>query len=108
MEYAVYIYNRVIHKGADKTPLEKLTGKITKWDILRRFGCVCTVFVPKEIRENDLTDRGLRGRLLGFGDDFDLEERPGYKILLEDGRIIYSNSVKFHDNLIMTRLRKPF
>jgi hypothetical protein len=51
--------------------------------------------VPEEKRDK-LDPMRKRGRLIGYGDDFDSEEMIGYKIVLEkDQSIIYCNDVIF-------------
>lgn len=104
MEYSVYLFNRIVHNNNSKSPYEKLLNKKPKTTHFKKFGCVCTVFIPQEKRETDLDDRGVLGRLIGYCDDFDLVEKSGFKILLEDGRVVHSNSVMFHDSKPMTKL----
>jgi hypothetical protein len=98
MKMAVYIFNRTIHNNNDKTPLQILLHREPKNHKFKKFGCICTAFIPKELRENDRSIRGTRCRFLGYTDDFDNIEKTGYMLLREDnGQII-----KFHDNEEMT------
>lgn len=61
------------------------------------------MFIHKELRNSDLSNKGTWCRLLGYTDDFDNVEKSGYMLIREDnGQIIYSDSVKFHDNEEMT------
>jgi hypothetical protein len=56
-----------------------------------------------------LEDNAIRCRLLGFGDDFAVEEINGYKLLREDdGKIFYSENVKFPSKLSYEPLGKEF
>ncbi|KAI8892011.1 hypothetical protein BC833DRAFT_508448, partial [Globomyces pollinis-pini] len=66
MQYSVYLFNRIIHNNSSTSPFEKLFKKKPTITHFRKFGCVCTVFVPKEKRQFDLDDRGKVGRLIGY------------------------------------------
>ena len=105
---AAYIFNRTVHGKDTITPYEHVFKKVPDLKHLRPFGSVCYAFVPPEKRSK-LEDSGIRCRLLGYGDDFNLEEIKGYKLLNErDGTIIWSDSVVFDKNLKMEKLDDIF
>ena len=75
--------------GRDKTPWELFFG--TKPDVshLRTFGARCYAHTPKALRHK-LDNTSAPGRFIGYPPG-----TKGYKILLENGRIIISRDVKF-------------
>ena len=105
---SAYIFNRTVHGNDTITPYEHVFKRVPDLKHLRPFGTVCTAFVPPEKRSK-LNDSGIRCRLLGYGDDFDLEESKGYKVLSEnDGTIFWSDSVKFEPTFPLERLDDVF
>ena len=86
---ASYVRNRSPVTGRDKTPWELFFG--TKPDVshLRTFGARCYAHTPKALRHK-LDNTSAPGRFIGYPPG-----TKGYKILLENGRIIISRDVKF-------------
>jgi len=68
---------------------------------------VCFAFVPIEKRTK-LEDSGIKCRFLGFGDDYETEEIKGYRLLTEDGQIVFSDNVVFPNELKFERLDEKF
>ena len=58
------------------------------------FGCIGYAWIAQEKRSK-LADSRVRCRIIGYGDDDDVEEVQGYKVLLENGVITYCKDVKF-------------
>jgi hypothetical protein len=105
---AVYIFNRTVHGKDTITPYQHIFKKEPDLKHLRPFGSVCYAFIPPEKRSK-LSDSGIRCRLLGYGDDFGVEEIRGYKLLNEiDGTIFWSDSVIFDKDSPMERLDNIF
>jgi hypothetical protein len=89
---ASYFFNRVTHWKNVKTPYELMFNRKPRLDHLQRFG---TVFLLSLQRKSGI--RAKCSRLLGYGDDDELEEIKGYKVLKEkDNSIFYSNDVIFN------------
>jgi hypothetical protein len=95
---ATYLHNRIVHSGASKTPYELLKGRPPRIDHLRPFGCLSYVYVPAETRSK-LAPSAVRCRLIGYGDDDDVEEIRGYKFVTESdiSFIIYSSDARFDE-----------
>lgn len=89
---SAYVLNRMVHAGQNRTPYEIIYGHAAKIDHLVPFGSVCYSWIPSETRTK-LQSVRARGRILGYGDDDSTDEIRGYKILLEDGRTIWSSDV---------------
>lgn len=102
---ATYIHNRLVHSGETKTPYELLKGRPPRIDHLRPFGCISYVHVPAETRSK-LAPAAVRCRLVGYGDDDEVEEIRGYKFVMEDDLkyIIYSSDVRFDEGTPPTPL----
>jgi hypothetical protein len=96
---ATYLHNRLVHTGETKTPFELLKGRVPKIDHLRPFGCIAYVHVPQEKRSK-LAPAAVRCRLVGYGDDDDIEEIRGYKFVMESDLkfVIYSCDARFDEN----------
>ena len=75
-----------------------MKGKVPRVDHLRPFGCLAYVHIPAETRSK-LAPSAVRCRLLGYGDDDDVEEIRGYKFVLESDHryIIYSSDARFDE-----------
>ena len=103
---AAYLYNRYVHGTDSKTPYEYVYGRKPYLSHLRPFGCVCYANIPIEVVEDGkLGNSGEKCRMIGYGDDDDVEEVPGYKLLREsDMTIFYSRDVVFDENCPMTPL----
>ena len=86
---ANYLRNRSPVTGRDKTPYELFFR--TKPDVsnLRTFGARVYALTPKQLR-NKLEDTSEPGRFIGYP-----AGTKGYKILLNDGRVIISRDVTF-------------
>lgn len=95
---ATYLHNRLVHSGASKTPYELLKGRPPRIDHLRSFGCLAYVYIPAETRSK-LAPSAVRCRLIGYGDDDDIEEIRGYKFVDESdiSFIIYSSDARFDE-----------
>ena len=98
---AVYLSNRMIHGRDTKSPYEHIFARAPKLTHLEPFGSICYAYVAPEQRHK-LAPTRVRCRLLGYGDNFDVEEVKGYKLLRESDRhIFYSNDVAFsHEPII--------
>ena len=96
---ATYLHNRIVHSGASKTPFELMKGRPPRLDHLRPFGSLAYVHVPAETRSK-LAPAAIRCRLIGYGDDDDVEEIRGYKFVTESdiSYIIYSTDARFDEN----------
>jgi hypothetical protein len=98
MMTACYIYNRTVHGTKVKTPYELLFGKQFDLTRLKPFGSICYASIQPEYRGKVGENNGERCRFLGYGDDDELEEVKGYRLLREsDLEIIYTpwNHVQF-------------
>jgi hypothetical protein len=98
---ATYLHNRIIHSGFSKTPFELMKGRPPRLDHLRPFGCLAYVHVPSETRSK-LAPAAIRCRLIGYGDDDDVEEIRGYKFVSESdiSYIVYSTDARFDETTI--------
>lgn len=95
---AAYLFNRQVHGNDKITPYEHIYGRKPRVDHLKPFGAIGYVHIPAENRSK-LEDSGERCRLIGYGDDDDVEEVKGYKMLREsDLAVIYSKDVRFDEN----------
>ena len=105
---AAYVFNRTIHGSDVKTPYEHIFDRKPDLSNLQPFGSVCYAFISPEKRTK-LDDSAIKCRLIGYGDDFELEEIKGYKLLKEDdGTIIWSDNCIFDKDLKMERLPEIF
>ena len=86
---ANYVRNRSPVSGRDNTPFELFFGKKPDVSHLRTFGARVYTLTPKQLR-NKLQPTSEPGRFIGYP-----ASTKGYKILLDDGRIILSRDVKF-------------
>jgi hypothetical protein len=86
---ANYVRNRSPVSGRDKTPYELFYGSKPDVSNLRTFGARAYALTPKPLR-NKLEDTSELGRFLGYP-----AGTKGYKILLDNGRIIISRDVTF-------------
>ena len=98
---ATYLHNRIVHSGASKTPFKLMKGRPPRLDHLRPFGCLAYVHVPSETRSK-LAPAAIRCRLIGYGDDDDVEEIRGYKFVSESdiSYIVYSTDARFDETTI--------
>lgn len=100
---ANYVRNRSPVSGRDKTPWELFWD--TKPDVshLRTFGARVYALTPKALR-NKLENTSEPGRFIGYPPN-----TKGYKILLDNGRIIISRDVTFVESgwTSSTLARKP-
>jgi len=103
---ATYLYNRTVHGEDTITPYQHIYGKRPDLSHLRPFGSVCYAHIlPNDPQRNKLSDAAVKCRLIGYLDDDDTEERPGYKLLREDTlTIIHCKSVRFDESAPMTPL----
>ena len=105
---AAYLFNRTVHGNATITPFEMIFNRKPDLSHLRPFGTVCYAFLAPEKR-NKLDDSAIKCRLIGYGDDFELEEMKAYKLLKEDDcTIIWSDNCIFDKDLKMERLSEIF
>ena len=96
-QHAVYTLNRLVRVGKQQSPFELMFKKKPKLTHLIPFGTVCYVWVPIEKRSK-LDNVREKARVIGYGDDGDLEEIVGYKVLFEKtGLISWSNDVIFNE-----------
>ena len=86
---ANYVRNRSPVAGMHKTPYELFFG--TKPDVsnLRTFGVRAYALIPKQLR-NKLENTSEPGHFIGYPPG-----TKGYRILLDDGRVIISRDVTF-------------
>ena len=91
---AVYLRNRSpVTAVSGMTPFEALTGDKPCVDILRVFGCLAYVHVPKDKRRK-FDSKSKRCILLGYG-----SETKAYQLYEKiRGRIIYSQDVIFDES----------
>ena len=91
---AVYLRNRSPTTAVNgMTPFEALTGDKPRVDILRVFGCLGYVHVPKDERRK-FDSKSKRCILLGYG-----SETKAYRLYEKiRGRIIYSRDVIFDES----------
>jgi len=107
-KYSAYMFNRTVHGLDTITPYEHIIGRPPNLAKLQPFGCVCYAFIPPQ-KVHKLEDNGIRCRLLGYGDDFEVEETTGYRLIREDdGTIFYSDSVRFPKVAIFESLDEKF
>jgi hypothetical protein len=96
---ATYLHNRIVHTGFTKTPYELCKGRPPRVDHLRPFGCIAYVHIPAETRSK-LAPAAIKCRLVGYGDDDDVEEIRGYKFISETdiSYVIYSSDARFDES----------
>ena len=96
---ATYLHNRIVHTGVTKTPYELCKGRPPRVDHLRPFGCIAYVHIPAETRSK-LAPAAIKCRLVGYGDDDDVEEIRGYKFISETdiSYVIYSSDARFDES----------
>ena len=105
---ASYLFNRTVHGNDAQTPYEMIFKKTPDLSHLRPFGTVCYAFLAPEKRSK-LDESAIKCRLIGYGDDFELEEMKAYKLLKEDDcTIIWSDNCIFDKDLRMERLPEIF
>lgn len=105
---ASYIFNRTVHASSEVTPYEMIFNKKPDLSHLRPFGTVCYAFISPEKRTK-LDSSAIKCRLIGYGDDFALEEMKAYKLLKEDDcTIIWSDNCIFDSKLQMEKLPEIF
>lgn len=105
---ACHIYNRLVHGDSTQTPFEKLHGSKPDLTNLRRFGSICYAYDPLESRENGkLGSPGIKCRMIGYGEEDGIEERPGYKLFREsNGQVFYSADVIFDEETEPSQLSR--
>lgn len=86
---ANYVRNRSPVSGKDKTPYELFFGKKPDVSHLRIFGARTYALTPKPLR-NKLGDTSEPGRFIGYPSG-----TKGYKILLDNGKVVISRDVVF-------------
>lgn len=86
---ANHVRNRSPVSGQDKTPWESFFGIKPDVSHLRVFGCQVYAHNPKQLRDK-LDDTSETGRFIGYPGG-----SKGYKIALDNGRIIVSRDVTF-------------
>jgi hypothetical protein len=86
---ANYVRNRSPVSNRDKTPYELFYGSQPDVSNLRIFGARVYTVTPKQLR-NKLENTSERGRFIGYP-----AGTKGYKILLDNGRIVISRDVTF-------------
>jgi len=105
---ASYLFNRTVHGNDDKTPYEILFTKTPDISHLKPFGTVCYAFLAPEKRSK-LDESAIKCRLIGYGDDFEIEEMKAYKLLKEDDcTIFWSDNCIFDKDLRMEKLPEIF
>ena len=90
---ACYVRNRSPVSGRDKTPWELFYGTKPNVAHLRTFGARAYALTPKELRTK-LERVSSPGRFIGYPDG-----SKGYKILLDNGSIVTSRDVIFHETV---------
>jgi hypothetical protein len=107
VRYAVYIQNRIVHKGTDKSPYEMRYHREPELDRLKVFGCTAYVTRDKEdsafVKDTKLDPRGISGTFIGIAEDGNERQEgsiKGYVVWsLETGaRIITSQQVTFDES----------
>ena len=88
LDYYVYLLNRIPHDhlGGDMAPLQKVTGRRSRWDHLRTFGCDVYVHIPN----NDLAKvpgvpKGKKYLFVGFSQD-----KNGFKVFDPERRTYHT------------------
>ena len=74
-KHAVYLYNRRVASGKQKTHYELLTGKVPNLTDVRVWGCTAYVRVPTALQKEKFGARGVK--CIYFGHD---EYSTGYKV----------------------------
>lgn len=98
---ASYVRNRSPVSGRDKTPFELFFGIKPDVSNLRTFGVRAYALVPKALR-NKLEPTSEPGRFIGYP-----AGTKGYKIFLDDERVIISRDVIFRESGTGTTLVEP-
>jgi hypothetical protein len=99
MHHAAYVHNPITHDKNTSTPIEIISNQSPDYSDIHKFGCVCIAFIVKEHRQDDLSQRGVRCRFLGYCNDFDYIQRIQYRCLREDnGEVFLATHVKFLDS----------
>jgi transposase InsO family protein len=97
---AVFIRNRCPSRSIDRgrTPQELWTGDKPSLDLLRVFGCIAHVHVPKERRGNKLSDRSIQCIHVGYS----LESKAYRLYDPASKKIIISRDVTFEEQRFVT------
>jgi hypothetical protein len=89
----VHIHNRTVRTGYTKTPYELWTGECPNLSNLHPIGTPTFVLIPKSNQQKLITNKALKGTLVGFGEDLGTK---GYRILDSNNKIICSRHVVFN------------
>lgn len=91
---AAKLYNIAPRKKETKSPYELFYGVKPNVSSFRTFGCKVYSKIPKTERKGKLGERSETGRLLG-----EAPGTKGWRILLDDGRIVIRCDVVFEENI---------
>jgi transposase InsO family protein len=97
---ATVIYNLCPKSGQKATSFELFYGRKPDISRLRVFGCTVYSLINSKERKK-LDARSERGRLIGYE-----EGTKGWKILLDDGRVVVRRHCYFDETRIVTKPRR--
>ncbi|GFY16867.1 retrovirus-related Pol polyprotein from transposon TNT 1-94 [Trichonephila clavipes] len=88
-----YAWNRICHKGSNKTPFEKYSGRKPSVLHLKLFGCLAYAGVPKQIRKK-FDMRAKMGIMMGYA-----QRTKGYRIwLIDENKLVETINARFDEN----------
>jgi len=86
---AVYLSNRLVHFKQTKSPYEMINTRKPDLSYVVPFGSICYATTVPEQRNGKLDDTGFRGRIVGYGDEDEVEERKAYYVLRETDQTLH-------------------
>jgi hypothetical protein len=89
----VHIHNRTVRSNNTLTPYELWTGEKPNLSNLHPIGTTTFVLIPKCNQRKLVTDKAVKGHLVGFGEELGTK---GYCILTDQKTILSSRHVTFH------------
>ena len=90
---AAHLKNRsMAWKGSGATPIELFFGYKPDVSGLRVFGSRCCIKIPQANAQGKVGPRGRLGKMIGYS-----MQSKGYKILLDNGKIVESRDVQFYE-----------
>ena len=93
LQWCIYTKNRTIAKGMTATPHELFTTVKSNISLLRTFGCVVYVHIPKLLRGGKLQPTAWRGIMMGYA-----PHSKGYMIMNPiNGKLFVRRNVVFNE-----------
>jgi hypothetical protein len=98
LQTAAYMRNRTAHSKfkSHKSPYQKLTSKKPQLERMHIFGCRVSVLNSAPALKSKLVPRSKLGYFLGYPTD-----TAGYRVLLDNGKVVESSDIIFFDNTVL-------